>query len=144
MKVWMRGRAAPACTASPQRSMSPSAGAGEAGDRRRSWRAWRSRDTASKSPSEAIGKPGLDDVDAHLVEQLGDFELFLERHRGAGALLAVAQRRVEDEDAVLVEGDRRGDGLGAMVMDCSCLISWSARATRDLAPALGRECFKDP
>ena len=45
-------------------------------------------------------KPRLDDVDAHLVEIVGDLELLLERHRGAGALLAVAQRGVEYEDAI--------------------------------------------
>ena len=47
-------------------------------------------------------KPGLDDVDAHLVEQFGDFELLLMGHGGAGALLAVAQSGVEDDDAVLL------------------------------------------
>ena len=47
-------------------------------------------------------KAGLDDVDAHGVEQLGDFELLLVRHGGAGALLAVAQGGVEDDDAVLL------------------------------------------
>ena len=52
-------------------------------------------------------KAGLDDVDAHVIEQLGDFELFFVGHGGAGALLAVAQRRVEDDDAVLL-----GRGLG--------------------------------
>ena len=57
--------------------------------------------TASKSPFEAIGKPGLDDVDAHRVEQVGDLELLFERHRRAGALLAVAQGGVEDQHAVL-------------------------------------------
>ena len=45
---------------------------------------------------------GLDDVDAHVVEQLGDLELLVVGHGGAGALLAVAQRGVEDDDAVLV------------------------------------------
>src|SRR5580698_5326254 len=44
---------------------------------------------------------GLDDVDAHVVEHLGDLELFLEGHGGAGALLAVAQGGVEYNDAVL-------------------------------------------
>ena len=44
----------------------------------------------------------LDDVDAHGVEQLGDLDLLLVGHRGAGALLAVAQRRVEYDDAVLL------------------------------------------
>ena len=47
-------------------------------------------------------KAGLDDVDAHLVEQLGDFELLLVGHGGAGGLLAVAQGGVEDDDAVLL------------------------------------------
>ena len=63
-------------------------------------------ETASKSPSEAIGKAGLDDVDAHRVEQVGDLELFLEGHGRAGALLAVAQRGVEDQDLVLVGAGR--------------------------------------
>ena len=49
-----------------------------------------------------MGEAGLDDVDAHLVEQLGHFELLLEGHGGAGALLAVAQGGVEDDDAVLL------------------------------------------
>ena len=48
------------------------------------------------------GKAGLDDVDAHVVEHLGDHELLLEGHGRAGALLAVAQRGVEYDDAVLV------------------------------------------
>src|SRR5580698_10666778 len=45
---------------------------------------------------------GLDDIDAHIVEHLGDLELFLEGHGGAGALFAVAQGGVEYNDAVLV------------------------------------------
>ena len=51
---------------------------------------------------------GLDDVDAHVVEQLGDFELLLVRHGGAGRLLAVAQGGVEDDDAVLLGLSLRG------------------------------------
>jgi hypothetical protein len=47
-------------------------------------------------------KAGLDDVDAHGVEELGDFELLFVGHGGAGALLAVAQGGVEDDDAVLL------------------------------------------
>ena len=48
------------------------------------------------------GKTSLDDVDAHLVERFGDLELFLQRHGGAGRLLAVAQGGVEDEDPFFV------------------------------------------
>ena len=47
---------------------------------------------------------GLDDVHAHGVEEVGDLLLLLEGHGGAGALLAVAQRGVEDEDLVGVGG----------------------------------------
>ncbi len=46
------------------------------------------------------GETGLDDIDLHLVEQLGDLDLFLEGHGGAGTLLAVAERRVKDQDAI--------------------------------------------
>ncbi len=45
-------------------------------------------------------KTGLDDVDAHFVEHGRDGELVLEAHRGAGALLAVAQGGVENDDGV--------------------------------------------
>ncbi len=55
-------------------------------------------------------KAGLDDVNSHLVEQLGDFELLLMGHGGAGALLAVAQGGVEDDDAVLLGLRGRGHG----------------------------------
>src|SRR5262245_6456134 len=45
---------------------------------------------------------GFDDVDTHSVEEFGDLELLLMRHGRAGALLAVAQGSVEDDDAVLL------------------------------------------
>ena len=53
---------------------------------------------------------GLDDVDAQLVEELGDLELLLVGHGGAGRLLAVAQGGVEDDDAVLLGLWLRGHG----------------------------------
>ena len=62
--------------------------------------------TASKSPSEAIGKACLDDVHAHLVEQLRDLQLLGQGHRGAGRLLAIAHRGVEDLHAVLSRPQR--------------------------------------
>ena len=52
---------------------------------------------------------GLDDVDAHVVEQFGNLELLLMGHGGAGALLAVAQGGVENDDTVLI-------GLGGRIM----------------------------
>ena len=57
---------------------------------------------------------GLDDVDAHRVEEIGDLELLLEGHGRAGALLAVAQRGVEDQHAVL--GRRRSGCWSVMVV----------------------------
>ena len=54
--------------------------------------------TASKSPGEAIGKAGFDDVDAQIDQRLGDLQLFVEVHAAAGRLLAVAERGVEDRD----------------------------------------------
>ncbi len=58
-------------------------------------------------------KAGLDDVDAHVVEQFGDLELLLVGHGGAGALLAVAQGGVENDDAVLLGLGRGGHGLNS-------------------------------
>ena len=55
---------------------------------------------------------GLDDVDAHRVEHLGDLELLLVGHGGAGRLLAVAQGGVEDDDAVLLGLGSGGHGKG--------------------------------
>ena len=47
------------------------------------------------------------DIDTHVVEEFRNLQLFLEGHGGAGALLAVAQGRVEDYDAVIGSGHRR-------------------------------------
>ena len=54
--------------------------------------------TASKSPGEAIGKAGLDHVDAQLDQGLGDLHLLGQVHARAGRLLAVAERGVENHD----------------------------------------------
>jgi hypothetical protein len=58
-------------------------------------------ETASKSPSEAIGKPASMTSTPISSSSAGDLQLFLERHGGAGRLLAVAQGRVEDQDSVV-------------------------------------------
>lgn len=63
----------------------------------------------------AIGgdrEPGLDNVDAHIVKRFGNLELFIQCHGGARRLFAVAQRGVEDEDAIFVGiGGRRHIGI---------------------------------
>jgi hypothetical protein len=78
--------------ASP-RGRCPSGPARAARTRRPFWCAWRSR-----APREvALGgdrKAGLDDVDAHRVEQLGDFELLLDASWWRRALLAVCSKVV--------------------------------------------------
>ena len=77
---------------------------------------------------------GLDDVDAHRVEQLGDLELLLVRHGRAGALLAVAQRRVEDDDAVLVGLGRRTHGCSPSQARCAAV----GRSYGVLSPSIPR------
>ena len=47
---------------------------------------------------------GLDNVDAHLVQQARDLDLFGVGHGGTGGLFAIAQCRVENQDAVLLCG----------------------------------------
>ena len=87
--------------ASPARSMSPKFAARQSADDRMPGELGDLRhrlEIAFGGDREAR----LDDVDAHVVEKLGDLQLFLERHRRAGALLAVAQRRVENDDLVFV------------------------------------------
>ena len=110
MKVWTRGRAA-CFTASPARSMSASPARdsphtteflkrlGDLGD---------GLEVAIRGDREAR----LDDVDPHGVEEVGDLQLLLEGHGGAGALLAIAQGCIENEDfvgvgAVLLHGRSR-------------------------------------
>ena len=75
-------------------------GAGEARDGR-ALHALRDEGDGLEVAVRGDRKPGLDDVDAHGVEDVGDLDLFFEGHRRAGALLAVAQSGVEDQDAVL-------------------------------------------
>ncbi len=112
MKVWMRGRFA--CrTASQQRSISLSC----ARARPQITAFFACLGNGRDRLEIALGgdrEARLDDVDAHLVEQLGDLELLVVGHRGAGRLLAVAQRRVEDHDAVLL-------GSVGHCPDLSCL-----------------------
>jgi len=46
-------------------------------------------------------KARLDDIHAHLVQKTSDLQLFVMGHGGAGALFAVAQGGVENQDAGL-------------------------------------------
>jgi hypothetical protein len=45
---------------------------------------------------------GLDHVDAHAFQHLGDADLLFHVHRAAGGLLAIAERGVEDDDAAVL------------------------------------------
>ena len=44
----------------------------------------------------------FDDVDTEVLERLGDLQLFPQVHAGAWRLLAVAKRRVENDQAIVV------------------------------------------
>ena len=48
----------------------------------------------------------LDDIHPHRLEEIGHLQFFLEGHGGAGALLPITERRIENEDAVGI-GDLR-------------------------------------
>ena len=50
----------------------------------------------AKSPVRSRREAGLDDIDPQARQLPRDVELLVERHRAAGRLLAIAQRRVED------------------------------------------------
>jgi hypothetical protein len=50
------------------------------------------------------GETGLDDIDAEPGELTGHFEFFAWGHGGAGALFAIAERRIEYDDAVVFHG----------------------------------------
>ena len=50
-------------------------------------------------------KAGLDDVDAQVDQRLGDLQFFGQVHAGAGRLLAVAERGVEDADDARISHD---------------------------------------
>ena len=95
-KTWIRGGSA-CLTASQARSMSSSRqraspqmtgtadGSGDLAD---------GLEVAGRSDGEAR----LDDVDSQVDQRLGDLHFLGEVHAGAGRLLAVAQRRVENYD----------------------------------------------
>ena len=50
------------------------------------------------------GETGLDHVHAHLIENFSHTQLFLEIHRAAGRLFAVAQGRIKDDDTFVLIG----------------------------------------
>ena len=57
--------------------------------------------TASKSPSLITGKPGLNHIDFQPGELAGNFQFLAQVHGSAGTLLAIAERRVEDDDSII-------------------------------------------
>jgi len=75
--------------------------------------------TAARSPGEAAGEAGLDDVDAEPgAGRAGDLELLGRGQAGAGRLLAVAEGGVEDSDE-----------SGAEVFMEGRVLGWSAAKT---------------
>ncbi len=104
------------------------------------------------------GEAGLDHVDAHLLEQQRDLDLLVEIHRRAGRLLAVAQSRVKDDDAIAglagggglsgrggahganpLVAEQRGSRLDKSSLNAGCslaarLRSGAAKSQRPIAP----------
>ena len=78
-------------------------GAGEATDRR-GFCQLRDLGYGAEIAFGSDGETGFDNIDAHFIEQLGDFQLFFVGHCGAGGLLAVAQGCVENQHAVFGHG----------------------------------------
>jgi hypothetical protein len=87
--VWMRGFSA-TLTASQRMSMSP----GTALARPVTIRPFNRGEVVRGGSRET----GLDDVDVQPSELMGKLDLLLGRQREAGRLLAVAERRVEDQN----------------------------------------------
>ena len=129
------GRAWHGLTASPARSMSLIAGAREAATV-----AFFTRlaiaVTASKSPSEAIGKPASMTSTPISSRSSATSSFSSKRHGRAGGLLAVAQGGVENDDLVLGRryGLSRGLGVGCLGHivrpDIGCVGLWRARSRR--------------
>ena len=106
MNTWRCGRSA-TLIASIARCGSPSRQRASAATAIPPFVSWAIRRTASKSPSRGGREAGLDDVDLEPHELAGDLELLGRGEAGARRLLAVAERRVEDADAI-----RRGERPG--------------------------------
>jgi hypothetical protein len=110
MKVWMRPRRA-CFTASPARSISFMPARARPADRGVLDALGNGRDRLEIA-IRGDGEARLDDVDAQFVEQVGHLQLFLKGHGRAGALLAVAQGGVENQNAVF--GISHGSGLSTI------------------------------
>ena len=72
------------------------------------------------------GETGLNDIDPHLFQDLGQFELFIQAHGGTGRLLAVAHGGVKDDDIFA----RLSSGYGGRIngsghVSCSWRWSWT-------------------
>ena len=136
MKVWMRGRCA---SGSPPRrrrcrpcgygrgriSTGPSTVAGDRLDR---------LEVAGRGDREA----GLDHVDAEPRQLLRDLDLLGRVQRDPGRLLAVAQRRVEDVDAVCVVCWDFPWSYLLLHFDSNDLVSRGSRAAQRYSPRRGR------
>ena len=117
MKVWMRPRAAGAGLRGPVDIAVGGA-----------------RQTADHAALDQLGdlvdgveiavrrdrETGLDHVDAHGLQDLGDAELFVDGHRAARGLLAVAQGGVEDDDPLGLSGGDFGYAIGTHRSNSCC------------------------
>ncbi len=95
----MRPRSPAGATAAPAASMSLGHAAGQAGDDRAATSVAIWLDGVEIAVADDR-ETGLDDIDVEAGELAGDLHFFAEVHGRAGALFAVAQGGVEDDDFV--------------------------------------------
>ena len=74
------------------------------------------------------GKAGLDDIDAHIIQQPGNLELFGMGHGGAGGLLAIAQSGVKNHYTLFLS--RRGDAVFGLISHFGSLFVYPKPAAR--------------
>ena len=138
MKVWMRGRCR-LLDRPPGGVDVGLVGAGEAADDR-PLDPSRDRLDGLEVAGRGDREAGLDHVDAQPRELLGDLDLLGGVQRDPGRLLAVAQRGVEDVDAVGVDSVLLCGPIGPLLLSLirMALFSRGYRAAQRYSPRRGR------
>ncbi len=76
------------------------------------------------------GEAGFNDIDFEAGELAGDLELFPQVHRGARALLAIAERGVKDDDSIVFH---------RLSFGCRLAVDYCVYASRPSLRNLARE-----
>ena len=135
MNTWRCGRSA-TCDRLDGPLRVAVAAAGERGDRDPALRLLGDPPDRLEVAGRGGREAGLDDVDPETGELAGDLELLGGGQAGAGRLLAVAERRVEDADGA--GSDRRGHDFdpAAPAVPAAAAWAWPATTTTGLRNAI--------